>query len=110
MQVLRWFSRCPLAFLHVVGAALGWIVWAASSTYRRRLRANARLAGVGPRAQRQAVAEAGRMVAETPWLWLRPDDGELKRRCEWVAPERLDAIVAARRPLLILTPHMGSFE
>jgi KDO2-lipid IV(A) lauroyltransferase len=110
MKVLRWFSRFPLGILHALGSALGWIVWAASPTYRRRLRANARLAGVDDRAQRQAIAEGGRMVAETPWLWLRPDDGELKRRCEWIAPERLDATVAAGRPLVMLTPHMGSFE
>jgi KDO2-lipid IV(A) lauroyltransferase len=110
MQVLRWFSRCPLVLLHVLGSALGWIAWAASSTYRTRLRANARLARVDDRTRRRAIAEAGRMVAETPWLWLRPDDGELERRCEWIAPERLDATVAAGRPLVMLTPHMGSFE
>jgi len=110
MQVLRWFSRWPLSVLHVTGGVLGWIVWATSPTYRRRLRANARLAGVDDRARRQAVAEAGRMVAETPWLWLRPDDGQLKQCCEWVMPEQLDSTVAAGRPLVMLTPHMGSFE
>jgi KDO2-lipid IV(A) lauroyltransferase len=89
---------------------MGWLVWALSPTYRRRLQANARLAGVDARAQRRAVAEAGRMVAELPWLWLRPDDGELARRTQWVGAEPLDAIVAARRPLVMLTPHMGSFE
>jgi KDO2-lipid IV(A) lauroyltransferase len=50
------------------------------------------------------------MVAELPWLWLRPDDGELARRTQWVGAEPLDEIVAARRPLVMLTPHMGSFE
>lgn len=110
MKFLRWISRFPLGLLHALGSVLGWIVWAASPTYRKRLRANARLAGVDERAQRQAIAEAGRMAAETPWLWLRPDDGELKRRCEWVAPEHIDATVARRRPLMLLTPHMGSFE
>jgi len=89
---------------------MGWLVWALSPTYRRRLRANARLAGVDAPAQRRAIAEAGRMVAELPWLWLRPDDGELARRTQWVGAEPLDEIVAARRPLVMLTPHMGSFE
>ena len=89
---------------------MGWLVWALSPTYRRRLAANARLAGIDPSAQRRAIAEAGRMVAELPWLWLRPDDGELARRTQWLGVEALDAIVAAGRPLLILTPHMGSFE
>jgi KDO2-lipid IV(A) lauroyltransferase len=110
MFLVRWISHLPLGFLHLLGGWLGWLVWAISRTYRKRLRANARLAGIDARAQRRAVAEAGRMVAELPWLWLRPDDGELARRTEWVGAEPLDAIVAAKRPLVMLTPHMGSFE
>jgi KDO2-lipid IV(A) lauroyltransferase len=110
MFVVRWISHLPLGLLHVLGGWMGWLVWALSPTYRRRLRANARLAGIDARAQRRAVAEAGRMVAELPWLWLRPDDGELARRTQWVGAEPLDTIVAAGRPLVMLTPHMGSFE
>jgi KDO2-lipid IV(A) lauroyltransferase len=110
MFLIRWISHWPLGLLHAIGGVLGWIVWALSPTYRRRLRANARLAGVGARAQRQAIAEAGRMVAEIPWLWLRADDAELARLCEWRDAEALDAAIAQKRPLLMLTPHMGSFE
>ena len=110
MYLLRWISRWPLSILHFVGAGLGWLVWAASPSYRKRLRANARLAGVDARAQRQAIAEAGRMVAELPWLWLRPDDGALARRTQWAGVEALDALMPAGRPLILLTPHMGSFE
>src|SRR5690348_10392791 len=99
MIVVRWILRLPLGLLHVLGGWMGWLVWALSPTYRRRLRANARLAGVDARAQRRAIAEAGRMVAELPWLWLRPDSGELARRTEWVGAGPLDEIVAARRPL-----------
>ncbi len=50
------------------------------------------------------------MVAETPWLWLRADNAALSRKVTWRNPEALDAAVAERRPLVILTPHMGSFE
>ena len=110
MFLVRWISGWPLRLLHAIGALLGWLVWLCSPTYRRRVRLNAELAGVPASARRRSIAAAGRMVAETPWLWLRADDAELARRVAWRNPEALDAIVAAREPLLLLTPHMGSFE
>jgi len=110
MFLVRWISGWPLRLLHAIGGLLGWLVWLSSPTYRRRIRTNAGLAGVPAAAWRRSVAAAGRMVAETPWLWLRAEDADLARRVTWRNPEALDAIVAAREPLLLLTPHMGSFE
>jgi Kdo2-lipid IVA lauroyltransferase/acyltransferase len=110
MFFVRWISGWPLGLLHAVGGLLGWLVWLASPTYRRRLRENAELARVPASAWRRSIAEAGRMVAETPWLWLRADNETLARKVSWRNPQALDALVAERRPLVILTPHMGSFE
>jgi len=110
MFLVRWIAGWPLALLHAIGGLLGWLVWLASPTYRRRLRTNAELAGVPAAAWRRSIAEAGRMVAETPWLWLRADNEVLARKVAWRNPQVLDAAVAERRPLVILTPHMGSFE
>jgi KDO2-lipid IV(A) lauroyltransferase len=108
--LVRWISGWPLGLLHAIGGLLGWLVWLSSPTYRRRLRANAELAGVPVRNWRRSVAEAGRMVAETPWLWLRADDSVLSPLVTWRNVEALDAHVAQGRPLVLLTPHMGSFE
>jgi Kdo2-lipid IVA lauroyltransferase/acyltransferase len=110
MFFVRWISGWPLGLLHAVGGLLGWLVWLASPTYRRRLRENAELARVPASAWRRSIAEAGRMVAETPWLWLRADNETLARKVSWRNPQALDTLVAERRPLVILTPHMGSFE
>ena len=110
MFLIRWISGWPLWLLHALGGALGWIVWLSSPTYRRRLRSNAELAGVAPRDWRRSIAESGRMVAETPWLWLRANDGVLGPLVNWRNVEALDAYVAQGRPLVLLTPHMGSFE
>ena len=110
MFLIRWISGWPLGLLHAFGGVLGWIVWLVSPTYRRRLRSNAELAGVAPRDWRRSIAEAGRMVAETPWLWLRADDGVLDPLVTWRNVEALDDFVAQGRPLVLLTPHMGSFE
>ena len=110
MFFIRWISHWPLGLLHALGGLLGWMVWALSPTYRRRLRTNADLAGVDARARRRSIAESGRMVAETPWLWLQADDGALGSMVEWRDVGNLEAAIAERRPLVILTPHMGSFE
>ena len=113
MFLIRWISRWPLGLLHASGAALGWLVWALSPTYRRRLRENADLAGVDARARRRAIAETGRMVAETPWLWLHAGDAELSARVRWHEDaefEVFSAAVTGPGPVIVLTPHMGSFE
>jgi KDO2-lipid IV(A) lauroyltransferase len=110
MFLLRWISSWPLGLLHALGGALGWLVWLCSPTYRRRVRLNADLAGVDVHAQRRSIAEAGRMVSETPWLWLHAGDAELGPLVQWRGEAELDAAVAARRPIVLLTPHAGSFE
>jgi Kdo2-lipid IVA lauroyltransferase/acyltransferase len=108
--LMRWLARWPLHRLQVVGAALGWLAWAFSATYRRRLQANAALAGLGASQRRQAVAEAGRMAAEVPWLWLMPADETLGNRVRWQGAEHIEQALAAGRGALLLTPHLGSFE
>jgi Kdo2-lipid IVA lauroyltransferase/acyltransferase len=108
--LLRWLSRWPLAWLHVLGAALGWATWALSASYRRRLDDNAALAGIGRTAQRRSVAEAGRMAAELPWLWFMPLGERLGDRVRWQGEAVIDDALAAGRGLLLLTPHLGSFE
>ncbi|MEX1074555.1 MAG: lysophospholipid acyltransferase family protein, partial [Burkholderiales bacterium] len=87
-------ARLPLRVLHALGSVLGWAMYLLSSAYRARLRAHLAQAGYADRATRRAaIAEAGRMVAEAPKLWLRP-------RAEGVAlvrrVEGLDAAAAAR--------------
>ncbi|MBV8604978.1 MAG: lysophospholipid acyltransferase family protein [Pelomonas sp.] len=108
--LFRVLSRWPLRLLHAVGALLGWITFLASPTYRGRFRANVAQAGLPWAAARPAIAAAGRMVTELPWLWLRPDTEALGARLQWQGAERIDAAVAAGKGLLLLTPHLGSFE
>jgi len=110
MLLLRWLSRWPLAWLHALGAVLGWLTWALSPSYRRRLAANASLAGVGAAERRRSIAEAGRLVAEVPWLWLMPEGERLGGRVRWQGESLIEEALAAGRGLLLLTPHLGSFE
>lgn len=110
LSLIRWLAGRSLATLHTWGAVLGWIAYALSPTYRQRLRANAALAGVALAQRRQAVASAGRMVAELPWLWLRPVDQPLGARVRWEGDALIDRALDQGQGLVLLTPHLGCFE
>ena len=105
-SVFRLFAALPLPLLHALGAALGWLTFLASPTYRRRFMANAAQAGYTFGQVRAAVAHAGRMVAEAPRLWLnaRPP------RCEVLHADCVERAYAAGRGVVFLTPHIGCFE
>ncbi len=118
--LIRLLGRLPLRVLHWLGSALGWMVYAADRTYRRRLGENlacSRLAGTPGKAtvglsriRRQAIAEAGRSIMELPCFWLRPQ----ARLARWVrvtvGQQHLDEAHARGRGILFLTPHLGAFE
>ena len=103
--LFRFLSLWPLWLLHGLGAALGWVAFCASPTYRRRFLANAQLAGYRFAQVRAAVAHAGRMVAELPRLWL----GALPV-CRFENTECVERAWAAGKGIVFLTPHLGCFE
>ena len=110
LVLIRWLARRRLSTLHTWGDLLGWLAYAFSPTYRRRLRAHAALAGLNATQRRGAVAQAGRMMAEMPWLWLRPQGQPLGGLVRWQGAELIDAALARGRGLVLLTPHLGCFE
>lgn len=105
----RLLSRFPLGALQTIGALLGLVVYLLSPTYRARLVANLRSAGLSPRLRWRCAAQAGRMVGELPWVWFRPLHEVVSRvRCDDLTV--LDDAERAGRGVLFLTPHLGSFE
>ena len=110
LTLFRWLARRPLWFLHAIGAALGWITFWASPSYRRRFHENVARAGIDPAAARPAIASAGRMVAELPFLWLRPAGEPIRPQLSWEGQALVRAALQAGRGVVLLTPHMGSFE
>ena len=68
--LFRLFAALPLWLLHGVGAAMGWLIFGLSPTYRRRFFANAAQAGYSFGQVKAAVGHAGRMVFEMPRIWL----------------------------------------
>jgi Kdo2-lipid IVA lauroyltransferase/acyltransferase len=110
LPLIRWLAGRKLSTLHALGALLGWLAYGASGSYRARLRANAAQAGLTTAQRRAAVAGAGRLVAELPWLWLRPADRPLGDLVRWQGAELIEQALAQGRGLVMLTPHLGCFE
>ncbi len=106
----RWLARQPLWLLHLGGAALGWLTYAMSPTYRKRFNANAQQAGVAPALARPAIAHAGRVLLEMPYLWLRPPGTRIAPAPTLHGAECVEAAHAKGRGIVYLTPHMGCFE
>jgi KDO2-lipid IV(A) lauroyltransferase len=107
--LFRLLSRLPLPVLHNLGAALGWLIWLLSPTYRRHLRENITQAGLAS-AGRAAIAEAGKGIVETPKIWLRPQDELLALITRIIGWEYVEAARQRGRGMIILTPHIGCFE
>ena len=104
-SLFRLFAALPLWLLQGLGAAMGWVTWALSPTYRRRFAANAAQAGYGFAQVSAAVGHAGRMVFEMPRIWL----GQLPQ-CDIVNGAAAEQAYARGKGIVFLTPHLGCFE
>jgi len=112
---LQCCARMPLAGLHFFGAALGWLVYGLSPTYRRRCRENLQLSGLcaDETARRRllhaVVAETGKSVTELCKVWFGRDDeiAQLVLCDDWAVVE---AAQRAGKGVIFLTPHLGCFE
>jgi KDO2-lipid IV(A) lauroyltransferase len=113
--LFRLLARLPLAWLHGVGAALGWAVYLASPVYASRMRENLKASGIYMqdrdfvRALRQCIAETGKAALETARIWFGDLDDVIARvECQtWYVVEEAGR---AGRGIILLTPHLGCFE
>jgi KDO2-lipid IV(A) lauroyltransferase len=111
VTLFRLLARVPMPVMHRLGALLGWIVWYCAPDYRRRFKANAESAGFTPGQYRPAIAAAGQMAAELPWLWLRPQgESVLRRVVRWEGVEAFEAAMREKKGVILVAPHLGSWE
>jgi Kdo2-lipid IVA lauroyltransferase/acyltransferase len=109
--LLGLIAALPLRLLHGLGTVLGWTLYGISPTYRRHLNENLERAGYRDSSTRRAaIAHAGRMLVETPAIWLRPQRDVVALVSEVHGMPAVDAARARGDALLFLTPHMGCFE
>ncbi len=108
--VFRFFSVWPLPALHALGALLGWAVWCCSPSYRRNFRVQVAQAGLNFSQARPAIADAGRLVAELPRLWLRPQHESCLPEVRVQGRQIVDQLRAQGRGVIFFSAHCGSFE
>ena len=98
-------SFLPLVVLHGIGWVLGWVVFLLSATYRGRLIANARQAGLTRAGWVKSVGAAGQLVAELPRLWVGAPVS-----VQWSGESHIEDALRLGKGILFLTPHLGCFE
>lgn len=110
--LFRLLGQLPLPVLHVLGALLGWASYLGSPTYRRHLRENLEraLPGAGMRLRMAAAAEAGKGGLETLRVWFASEVVLASMVREVRGWEAVEAARRAGRGLVLVSPHMGSFE
>jgi KDO2-lipid IV(A) lauroyltransferase len=112
--LFRLLACLPLPLNHAVGAMAGRLAFALSPRYRRQLLENLAASGLcSPddvrRVAWENAAEIGKGVSELAWALFRSDDAvaRVRSRGGWEAVERLRA---AKRPIVFVTPHLGSYD
>lgn len=110
VHLFRLLGRLPLALLQRVGALLGWLVWALSGAYRQRFEEQAGAAGFSPAQYRPARAAIGTMVAELPWLWLRPANRGVLHLVQWDGVAHFESALDAGKGVILALPHLGCWE
>ena len=108
VHLFRLLSKLPLRALHGLGAALGWLVYLASPSYRRRLRDNLIQAGFGQHLS-AAVAESGKAIVELPFIWCAPPEKVAAHATDenW---DYVQSVLDSGQGIVFLTPHLGCFE
>jgi KDO2-lipid IV(A) lauroyltransferase len=112
-HILSLLARLPLGLLQAFGVFAGWLTYALSPTYRRRLRANleqALGAETAGRVWRQVVGETGKQALELPWMLLRPQAELVAKVVKVSGWEHVEAAETTGGGILFITPHLGCFE
>jgi Kdo2-lipid IVA lauroyltransferase/acyltransferase len=109
-RLVKLYSRIPLPWVRQFGRLLGWAIHGLDKRYRSRIQENLSIAGqTSPEIRKAAIAGVGAGLAEAPWVWGYTPE-QLKH---WILCEQTDLLselAKGPRPVVFLTPHLGSFE
>jgi Kdo2-lipid IVA lauroyltransferase/acyltransferase len=115
-QLLKLLGRLPLPLLHLLGVMIGTLLWWLPSKRRRVALRNisACLPELAPAQQRRlahrALIHEVLTLLECPYLWFSPAEKVLALIRERRGAELVDAALRQGKGLILLTPHLGSWE
>jgi KDO2-lipid IV(A) lauroyltransferase len=110
------FATLPLPIAQALGATLGLIGSIAPNSFARRTRFHVArcLPELGRLARARlvfrALREAGKALAELPFLLAAPEPRVVRALREVRGRELLDAAIAAGKGVIAASPHLGSWE
>ncbi|MDO5687614.1 MAG: lysophospholipid acyltransferase family protein [Neisseria sp.] len=110
--IFRVFGLLPLPVLHAIAYVAGTAAYFLAPKLRRRIAEHLRQAGIiaDSRTVRQVARESIKGGLELAIAWTRsPDDmvGLFREIHGW---EHVEAAMAAKQGLLLITPHLGSYD
>ncbi len=106
----------PLPLAHAIGVLFGWLFYLVDNPYRKNARRNIYLAlpELSPAEQRQLLRrtlfETGKTAMESPLMWLSGNKRTLSLIREEVGREVLENALQKGRGVIIVAPHLGSWE
>jgi KDO2-lipid IV(A) lauroyltransferase len=114
--LLRFLALLPLAVLHGIASAAGWLLWVRGN--KRRATALRNLERCLPELdlqQRRRIAYASiahemKTYAEAPLIWFGNRRRILGLTHRFNGIEMVDSLLAGGKGLILLTPHLGAFE
>ncbi len=108
-------SRLPLPLLHGIGHVIGWLAYYLSPAWRRRIVKNVHFSKLAApdqagRLARQVSCETMKGALELPVAWMRSSAHIVSLFREVHGWEYLQAALDRQQGLLLITPHLGSYD
>ncbi len=110
--VFRLLGLLPLPVLHLLGNVLGTAAYFAAPKLRQRIRENLQQARIiaDPRTVRQVACESVKGGLELAIAWTRSPEYMVSLFKEIHGWEYVEAAITAQQGLLLITPHLGSYD
>ena len=115
IEGMRWLTNIlgllPLKYLQYVGSFLGLLTYWFSPRDRKLILENLSLAKTHFKFEAsplEVAKSAGKMLTDSLWIWKHPKESiQLTELIHW---DLVEEAVKEGRGLLMLTPHLGTFE